>query len=223
VQRGVIFVNEQKPERIVNDTLTLEVNSIFDTIQGEGPFAGSPATFVRLAGCNLACTWCDTEYTTRTTMYVTDVVARCSKRLVVITGGEPLRQSIAPLCVALKHAGHAVQIETNGTIFRQDVIDSGAVIVISPKTQSIDKRFLLCYNNEDGVILFKMIYGPAFPAQPEGKGGNPWDTDTPRDYVMPLDTGDEATSKAIAREAAQYCIDNDLRLTLQTHKWLGIP
>ena len=61
--------NTQPAEKQVKSSgLILAINSIFYTIQGEGPFAGSPAVFVRLAGCNLQCPMCDTEYTSRQQM-----------------------------------------------------------------------------------------------------------------------------------------------------------
>lgn len=113
----------------------LAVNSIFHTIQGEGPFCGTPAVFVRLAGCNLRCPGCDTEYTERLDMTVTELVEavydaipewtskpygpfdrKAPTRLVVITGGEPFRQDIRQLIILLTDANYYVQIESNGTL-----------------------------------------------------------------------------------------------------------
>ena len=67
--------NQQLADKpVLNETgLSLQVNSIFYTIQGEGPFAGRPAIFIRLAGCNLQCPGCDTEYTKRQTMTVDEI------------------------------------------------------------------------------------------------------------------------------------------------------
>jgi organic radical activating enzyme len=102
---------------------------IFLSVQGEGRTAGTPSAFVRLATCNLACTWCDTSYTWDwgsfeyeaqvMTMEAGDVYARVEglgTRNVVITGGEPLLQNLDPLVSDLKRAGHSVEVETNGTI-----------------------------------------------------------------------------------------------------------
>jgi 7-carboxy-7-deazaguanine synthase len=102
----------------------LEIHSIFRTLQGEGPFTGVPAIFVRLAGCNLQCPACDTDYTSqRDTLLPETVLQRIrelcdgySIRLVVITGGEPFRQDITDLCIQLHQAGYTVQIESNGTL-----------------------------------------------------------------------------------------------------------
>src|SRR5262245_30518232 len=79
----------------------LYVNSIFQTIQGEGPLSGERAIFLRLAGCNLQCPLCDTEYTKRNEWSIETVVDKIIEnqfpenrhnQLVVITGGEPFRQ-----------------------------------------------------------------------------------------------------------------------------------
>ncbi len=102
---------------------------IFLSVQGEGRTAGTPSTFVRMATCNLACTWCDTKYTWDwaafqydaqvISMEAVDVLARVetlATRNVVITGGEPLLQNLVPLMSALSESGHTVEVETNGTI-----------------------------------------------------------------------------------------------------------
>ena len=104
-------------------------SEIFLSIQGEGRTAGTPSTFVRLATCNLACTWCDTSYTWDWAsfeydeqvlqMEEADVLAKVGELdtgNVVITGGEPLLQSLDSLVSELAGAGHTVEIETNGTI-----------------------------------------------------------------------------------------------------------
>lgn len=109
-------------------TDTLFVSEIFDSVQGEGPSQGYPCTFLRLAGCNLACTWCDTEYTWNWVKYdvrkethteaVTTLAARfgASRRL-VITGGEPLLQQRAlEQLLAQLPATLPIEIETNGTV-----------------------------------------------------------------------------------------------------------
>ena len=110
-------------------TVTPGEPEIFASIQGEGRSAGLPCTFVRLSRCNLACTWCDTAYTWRFTDYdrkanqlvlsEQDVAARImalgGNRL-VITGGEPLLQGAALAKMVSQLEGHAVEIETNGTV-----------------------------------------------------------------------------------------------------------
>lgn len=101
---------------------TLQVNEIFLSIQGEGTRAGAPCTFVRLAGCNLNCTWCDTPYARSEgrTMDLSDILVEVTVlgcRRVEVTGGEPLIQPAAPeLLRRLCEAGCETLLETNGSI-----------------------------------------------------------------------------------------------------------
>ena len=104
---------------------------IFHSIQGEGVSAGRPSAFLRLATCNLACSWCDTKYTWDWTRYdpreqivsmdAADVRRRLDAlpcRHLVITGGEPMLQQpeLAPLATTLRGGGWSIEVETNGTI-----------------------------------------------------------------------------------------------------------
>jgi len=108
------------------------ITEIFKSIQGEGTRAGRPCIFVRLTGCNLRCTWCDTEYAFHggQKMSVDDVVERiellnqlpngepAGVPLVELTGGEPLlQQEVYPLAERLLGAGYTVMIETSGERF----------------------------------------------------------------------------------------------------------
>jgi 7-carboxy-7-deazaguanine synthase len=117
----------------------LRIAETFASFQGEGGRQGEPTIFVRLAGCNLACDFCDTKFARRggRPMTVSAVVARAvglRKRFpagwICLTGGEPFLQDIGPLVSALKKAGFHVQIETNGTIHRSVGADR---ITLSPK------------------------------------------------------------------------------------------
>ena len=97
----------------------LPVIEIFDSIQGEGILAGFPVTFIRLAGCNLACPWCDTKesWTKDAAMMMTpvEICAASDLEFVVITGGEPTIHNLTGLVAVLNAQGHKVMIETNGT------------------------------------------------------------------------------------------------------------
>jgi len=124
---------------------TLPVSELFHSVQGEGALAGVPSFFVRLSGCNLRCTWCDTPYASwnpeSRSMTVEDVVTqamRHSARHVVITGGEPMIASKLPeLCRAFRGAGFHITIETAGTVDRDVSCD---LISISPKLASSTPR-----------------------------------------------------------------------------------
>ena len=93
---------------------------IFDSIQGEGCMMGKTATFVRFAGCNLNCPWCDTEWDNAKEMLtLEELVSRINfnMSMVVFTGGEPTLQNLIPIFDAIQqaHPGHIMAIETNGT------------------------------------------------------------------------------------------------------------
>ena len=112
--------------------MTFSVIEIFDSLEGEGKRAGLPASFVRLPGCNLRCSYCDTAHAWEggTPMTVDEIIARlnpCYKR-VTLTGGEPLlAEGAAMLVDRMLDAGYEVNIETNGSVdgaaFRAQVGD----------------------------------------------------------------------------------------------------
>ena len=105
-----------------NRDQTVRLSEIFFSLQGEAARSGLPTVFIRLTGCPLRCTWCDTEYafTGGTPTRIEDVlaeVARYPTRYVCVTGGEPLAQkSCLPLLTALCDAGHDVCLETSGAL-----------------------------------------------------------------------------------------------------------
>src|SRR5262245_19999182 len=120
-------MNQQPIEKRVKQGTPLQVHSIFNTIQAEGPFCGTPASFVRLAVCALQCPACDTDYTSfranmQTSLILEEIQRFRSHGLVVITGGEPFRQDLGPLIDKLVKAGYYVQIETNGSLPPPDFI-----------------------------------------------------------------------------------------------------
>ena len=101
----------------------MKIVEIFQSLQGEGRNQGKPCTFIRLAGCNLNCSWCDTRYsreggTIMSRDAVLEKALRSNPPYVCITGGEPLVQADAlePLLVSLHKLGKEIDIETNGTI-----------------------------------------------------------------------------------------------------------
>lgn len=113
----------------------MKINEIFYSLQGEGAFAGTPAVFVRLSGCNRSCSFCDTDFAAFTEMTPEQIVEEAAKhpaRHVVITGGEPALQITPEFVGMLKQAGFFVQIETNGSLPVPDAIDW---ITCSPKAR----------------------------------------------------------------------------------------
>ena len=123
--------------------MNYRVNEIFYTLQGEGAHSGIPAVFVRFSGCNLRCTWCDTEFTQYTLMSAEQIVAEAQnlydepnerRKMCVLTGGEPSLQVDKALIDALHTAGFYICIETNGTHPLPEGIDW---ITCSPKEFSL--------------------------------------------------------------------------------------
>jgi len=118
--------------------MALVVNEIFRSVQGESTYSGCLCTFVRLTGCNLRCSYCDTPYAyeqgdAMTVEEVLQRVRRYGTRLVEITGGEPLLQDETPeLVQTLLRAGHQVLVETNGSL-DMGALPEGAVRVVDIK------------------------------------------------------------------------------------------
>ena len=116
----------------------MKVAEIFFSIQGEGRLTGVPSAFVRTAGCNLRCSFCDSEYTSWSpageTVSVAEVLARLEAfptRHVVVTGGEPLiAPEVEALCAGLRERGYHVTVETAATVFKPIACDLAS---LSPK------------------------------------------------------------------------------------------
>jgi 7-carboxy-7-deazaguanine synthase len=121
--------------------VSLKVNEIFYSIQGESSYAGRPCVFVRLTGCNLRCSYCDTQYAYEdgNELEINEIVGRVTSdqcRLVEVTGGEPLIQKDTPRLVhRLLEEGFEVLLETNGS---QDIsqVDGRCVKIVDIKCPS---------------------------------------------------------------------------------------
>ncbi len=184
---------------------------IFYSLQGEGAWTGTPAVFVRLAGCNLACSFCDTDYALRFIASVPDVVARVRAAggdcpMVILTGGEPLAQAEAPaLIAALRADGRRVHIETNGTI---DVdLPADVWLTVSPKERlhpamaaRADEAKLIV----DGRVPAEWVdcFPPTTPIALQPEGNKPANV--------------ELAVSAAKSQPARF------RLSLQTHKYIGV-
>lgn len=230
--------NTQVPEpRALGDGQTLEVHSIFYTIQGEGPYSGVPAVFIRLAGCNLQCPGCDTEYTaSRESTPVETIYERAQAlfpttcvmpQLVVITGGEPLRQNISGLCALLFRGGALVQIETNGTFGLPPEFPKGVRIVCSPKAGKIASALLphiSCYkyvldahdvSTADGLPTRILGRGMAPARPPKGFPG--------AIYVSPMDVQNAEGNELNVQTTVNVCLRYGYILNLQVHKIVNLP
>lgn len=127
---------------------------IFESLQGEGRNTGRPCVFVRFAGCNLACPWCDTDVGERFSMTLEELVAEIATykaKTVVLTGGEPTLVEGAPeLVAALKKAGYFIAVETNATV-DADWLQFVDYVACSPKAE-FPERIALKKANEVRVV-----------------------------------------------------------------------
>lgn len=209
--------------------MSYAVKEIFLTLQGEGAQAGRRAVFCRFAGCNLwsgreadrataQCRFCDTDFVGTDgpgggkfadAAALVAAIADCwgaasERRYVVLTGGEPMLQVDDALVDALHGAGFTIAIETNGTLAVHPGIDW---VCISPKagTEVVQRS---------GDEL-KLVW-PQDGMDPDSMGG--WDF--AHFLVQPLDPRDGRRDEEAA--IALVMRDPRWRLTLQTHKWLGL-
>lgn len=224
-----MFGDNPKRPVLVHDGNVLEVKNIFKTIQGEGPFVGEPAIFVRLGGCNLACSFCDTDFENYESIKTDQLVAKVielsknsigqrSIKLVVITGGEPLRQPIEKLCQNLVDLECVVQIETNGTLFRK--LPKVVNIVCSPKAQkngySKIREDLLPNISALKFLISKSI--EKYHSVPE-LGQTEYNIPV---FVQPMDQNNEKLNKENTEMAIKIAIEKGYRLSIQVHKIVGV-
>lgn len=218
-----------------------KINELFETIQGEGAFTGQPSIFIRLQECPVGCSWCDTKHTWEVSleqaMPKSDILSKSEEsdkwanftvndlidvikekgyqaKHVVITGGEPCMVNLKPLCEAFENLGYSCQVETSGT-FEVRVSDK-CWVTVSPKI-----------NMRGGY----KILSSAMQRANEIK--HPIATQTHIDelkdllnlhnieatpvYLQPISQKKRATELAI-----KTCIENNWRLSIQVHKYIGI-
>ncbi|HTO73344.1 MAG TPA: 7-carboxy-7-deazaguanine synthase [Gemmatimonadales bacterium] len=213
--------------------MTYSVKEIFYTLQGEGANAGRAAVFCRFAGCNLwtgresdraraVCRFCDTDFVGTdgtgggrfaTAESLADAVAAAwpptadssARRLVVCTGGEPLLQLDEPAIRALHARGFEVAVETNGTLAPPTGLDW---ICVSPKAEAP----LVLTRGDELKLVYPQSGGD--PARYRGLAFRHF-------FLQPMDGPERERNTALALE---YCLTHpEWRLSLQTHKMLGIP
>lgn len=214
----------------------LQINSIFQTIQGEGPYTGHSAIFIRLAGCNLQCPQCDTEYSKRNLEH-SDVIADSAFELatdehkinlVVITGGEPFRQNIGRLVNRLLIKGLNVQIETNGTLFIDSMMYTHPrlTIVCSPKTGKVNEQlepYIKAYKyvlSADDYDIYDGLPNHALE-HPCKKLHRPKNKKVPV-YLQPVDSKNDKMYKVDLDACIQNCQKFGYILGVQLHKIINV-
>ncbi|HEY2480584.1 MAG TPA: 7-carboxy-7-deazaguanine synthase [Caulobacteraceae bacterium] len=210
--------------------MTYSVKEIFLTLQGEGGQVGRPAVFCRFAGCNLwtgrevdrasaTCNFCDTDFVGvdgpgggkfAAAADLAEAVAGKWRggerdRLVVCTGGEPLLQLDPPLIAALHARGFAIAVETNGTLPAPSGLDW---ICVSPKADAP----LAQTSGQELKLVF-----PQPGVDPARYAGLAFE----RFFLQPMDGPEREAATAAAID---YCLAHPKwRLSVQTHKYLGLP
>ncbi|MDO6508612.1 7-carboxy-7-deazaguanine synthase QueE [Colwellia sp. 4_MG-2023] len=218
-----------------------KINEMFETIQGEGSFTGQPSIFIRLQGCPVGCSWCDTKHTWEvelsdevtkekmlaksqetpqwSNLSVTQIKALVTEqgyqaKHVVITGGEPCMVDLTPLCDAFEYIGYSTQVETSGTF--DILVSTKCWVTVSPKINMRGGYPIL----SSAMARADEIKHPVATEQhvddlktllAEHDIGN-----TPI-YLQPISQKDRATQLAI-----DTCIANNWRLSIQVHKYIGI-
>ena len=202
------------------------VNSIFYTLQGEGRNTGRAAVFVRFAGCNLRCPFCDTEFDTFTEMTSEEIISTLipyPTRFVVLTGGEPTLQVDEEFVDALHRHGYEVAMESNGTRPAPKNLDW---LTVSPKqNEKLEMRNEECRQPDELKIVFDEHTDPmAFLSgfMPQGISHFSF-LISHLCYLQPCDTGDAERNARIVQLCVEYIKQHpQWRLSLQTHKLIGI-
>ncbi len=207
--------------------MTIHVNEIFYSIQGESTYAGLPCVFVRLAGCNLACSYCDTRYAAVVEQQleigeILENIRTFGCRRVEITGGEPLLQAETPeLIRRLLDAGYTVLLETNGS--RDiDVIDPRCVRIVDIKCPSSGESDRMDWQNlerltQDDQLKFVLSDRADFIFAMETLRRLPPDR-LPSGHVLFSPVWGVLSPALLAQWILEAGID--VRLHLQLHKWI---
>lgn len=206
--------------------MSLLINEIFYSIQGESTYSGRPCIFVRLAGCNLRCTYCDTRYAYEAgeKMEIDQIMRRIAGykcRLVEITGGEPLLQVEIPLLISrLLEDGYAVMMETNGSLDIRRVDDRCIKIldVKCPTSGESDKNDLENLKRIHPKDQIKFVIGTREDYAYAKHIIAMLSMDFPGDHIL----FSPVFGKMSAADLADWILEDnlDVRLHLQLHKMI---
>lgn len=197
---------------------SLPVMEAFYTLQGEGFHSGKAAYFIRLAGCDVGCHWCDVKesWEANASQFkgiseIVEAAAACPARLAIITGGEPAMHNLSALTLALKEKGFTIHIETSGVYPLQGTVDW---VTLSPK------KFKECIpeNFEKANELKMVVFHPSDLKWAENMAQ--FVKNDCKLYLQP----EWGKQKTITPLIIEYIQSNPKwRISLQTHKYLNIP
>ncbi len=204
----------------------LPVVETFHSLQGEGLHAGRSAFFIRLAGCDVGCPWCDTKHSWPEAAHprrpLADLRAEASAAaaagaaFVVITGGEPLQQPLDALCAALAASGLPLHLETSGLGERSGRFDW---ITLSPKPHRPPAAEVLARCDELKVVVTSPA-DLAFAEAMAAEAGRLRPPTAPGPALLIQPVWDDPAAQALA--VAYVRAHPAWRLSLQSHKWLGV-
>ena len=212
--------------------MTYRINDIFYSLQGEGRNTGRAAVFIRFAGCNLRCPFCDTEFDSFREMSdedIVDAIAAYPSRFVVLTGGEPTLQVDEAFVDLLHQHGYEVAMESNGTRPAPRNLDW---LTVSPKRHGGEwygKPYVSKEVWERQPDELKLVFD--MESTPEGflwahvefGLSNPVYRIPDLCYLQPCDTGNAQRNAEIVKCCVEYIKEDPRwRLSLQTHKLIGI-
>ena len=207
--------------------VTLPVVETFCSLQGEGLHMGRSAFFIRLGGCTVGCSWCDTKHSwpsdghprqsLKALLVASQAAAAGGATFVVITGGEPLHHDLGPLCTALAHSGLPLHLETSGVDPLSGRFDW---ITLSPKRHNPPREALLQHCHELKVVVScdaDLVFAETMAEQASALRTNAGNA-APALLLQPAWENPEGLRLALdhVRHHPAW------RLSLQTHKWLAI-
>jgi 7-carboxy-7-deazaguanine synthase len=188
----------------MNKTIQYPIIEIFDSIQGEGSWMGIPVSFIRFAGCNLHCSFCDTKdsWNSGSMMTIEQIIDQIHQNHIVLTGGEPTLFDLKPLILKLKQRkNQKIAIETNGTNEIKGDIDW---IVCSPKP---DAHYMIkCQPNELKYVVDEIFTIDVIPTEYRGK------------IPIWLQPNNQNLQESIKKSYILVMQNNFLRLGAQLHK-----